>query len=178
VEQGWLGAINDAPLGFAFEQLLNGVVDHRVIGPAPLDGRVLAEQAADAGVGRLHGAVLVAQQVDHQHIGLGHQRLQRWLDGINELFIGIEHQHPIAAHKFQGFVACWREIAGPFDLFHPRAGFLGDGDGVVGGTGVDHHQLIAKPFDALEACAELLLFIAHDHREAEHGRWLLNRPRG
>ena len=74
VDQGRFGAISDAPVGFLPQQLRHAVVHHRVVGPAPVNRRMAAEQSAHVGVGRLHGAPFMAQQVDQQHIGLCHQR--------------------------------------------------------------------------------------------------------
>ena len=57
-----------------------------------------AKQPADAGIGRLPGALFQAQQIDQQQIRLGHQLLERLLGLLLQEFIGIEHQHPIPPH--------------------------------------------------------------------------------
>ena len=165
-----LTAIGDAPLGFGVQQGANAVVDHRVVRPAPPDRGVAAEQTTDAGIGSHGSPHLVAQQVDHQHIGLGHQGFECW-DGLGaQLFIGVQHQHPVAVEKLQGLVAGWGEVPRPGNLLNPGSGRFGDGHRRIGGAGVHHHHLVGEALHGAQALPETRLFIAHDHREAEHGR--------
>ena len=170
-----LGAISDAPLRLLFEQGRDTVVNHRVVGPAPLDAGMAPEEATDVRVGRLDRAALMAQQVDDQHIRLGHQGPKR-LPGLRlEPFIGIEHQHPVPLHHRERLVAGRGEVPGPFDLLDPGAGGFGEGHGVVLGAGVDDHHLVDKALSGLQAVFDLPGFIPNDHREAEHGG--CRRPR-
>ena len=172
VKDGWFAAVGDAPLGFAGQQLPNAVVDHRVIWPAPADGGMAAEQTADAGVGRHGGSHLVTQQVDHQHIGLCHQGLEAGDDLRSQLFIGIQHQHPVAVEEGEGGVAGGSEITWPLHLFHPSAGRFSHSDRRVGGSGVHHHHLVGKIPHGGQAARQPRLLVAHNHRETEHRRRL------
>ena len=169
MEQRRFGAVGDAPVVLLLEQFGHAVVHHRVVGAAPADRRVAPEQAAHIGVGRLHRAALVAQQVDQQHIRLGHQGPQRRHGFWPQALIGVEHQHPVAAHPLQGLVAGRGEVARPVDPLHPRPHRLGKGHGVVGGAGVHHHHLVHEALHRAQAVFDLRRFVAHDHREAEHG---------
>ena len=49
-------------------------------------------------------------------------------------------------------------------------GSLGNGHRGIGGAGVHHHHLVGEALHGAQALPETRLFIAHDHREAEHGR--------
>ena len=171
VEQGRHGAIGDAPVGFALQEGHHAVVHHRVVGPAPVDGRMAAEQPAHAGIGRLGCPQLLAQQIDHQQIGLCHQLAQRLFGGFLQQLIRIEHQHPVALHVLKGLVARRGEIPGPGHGVHHRPAALGDGHGGVLGAGVEQHHLINKPRHGGQAGLQPLGLIAHDHREAQHGQW-------
>ena len=168
VDQGRLAAVDDAPLGFVLEQRLHAVVNHRVVGPAPANPGMASEQATDPGIGSHGRATLVAQQVDHQHIRLGHQGAQGGDGLLPQLFIGIEHQHPVAAHMAERCVPGRSEVSRPGDAFHPGAGRFGHGDGVVTRAGVHHHHLVGQASDRAEACLQPLRLVAHDHRETEH----------
>ena len=171
MQDGRLAAVSDAPLRLFVQQFPDAVVDHRVIRPTPADGRVAAEQTADAGVGSHGGTQLVAQQVDHQHIGLGHQRFEAGDDFRPQLLVSVQHQHPVALEKLQGLIAGRGEVTGPVDPLHPGAGSLRDGDGGVGGARIHHHHLVSQSAHGCQAGRESGLLVAHDHREAEHRRW-------
>ena len=73
VEQGWHAAIGHPPVGLQPLQLGHAFINAGVVGPAPADRRMAAKQATNAGIGGLAGAHFQAQQVDQQHIRLGHQ---------------------------------------------------------------------------------------------------------
>ena len=60
-----------------------------------------AKQAADAGIGRLPGALFQAQQIDQQQIRLGHQMLERLLGLLLEEFIGIPIRFQVETHYTQ-----------------------------------------------------------------------------
>ena len=169
MEQGRFGAVGDAPVAFLLQQLGHAVVHHRVISAAPADRGMAAEEAAHIRVRRLHRPALVAQQIDHQHIWLGHQGPQRRHRLRPQALIGIEHQHPVAVHPLQGLVAGRGKVARPLDLLHARAHRLCQGRCVVGGAGVHHHHLVDEALHRTQAVFDLCRFIAHDHREAEHG---------
>ena len=169
VQQGWFGALGDAPVGLAFQQLRHAVVDHGVIRPAPAQGRMAAEQAAHAGVGRLQRPLLLPQQGDHQQLGPGHELQQRPAGFGAEPFIGIEHQHPVAPHQLQGPVARRGEVAGPGHRGHHSPAAFSDRHRVVAGAGVEHHHLVHEAGHRGQSRINPLGLIAHDHREAEPG---------
>ena len=83
--------------------------------------------------------------------------------------VGIEHEHPVAVHVPQGLIAGRREIPWPGQLVHHRTAALGDGDGGIAGTGVQQHHLIDEARHRGQAALQPLGFVAHDHRETEHG---------
>ena len=128
------------------------------------------EQAAHVGVGRLGRPQLLAQQVDQQQIALAHQ-LPQWPPGLaQQPLIGVEHQHPVAPHVLQSGIAGWGEIPRPGQLVHDGTAACGDGDGGITGAGVQHHHLVYEAGHRGQAALQPLRFVAHDHREAEHGR--------
>ena len=142
VAQGGDVAIGDPPVSSPLQQGQHAVVDHRVIRPAPADGRVAAKQTAHPRVGRLAGPPFQAQQVHHQQIRLGHQ-LPQGLAGLRQqLLIGIEHQHPLPLHEVEGRIAGRGEVAGPVQVVHHRAAAFGDRHGAIVGAGVDDHHLV------------------------------------
>ena len=175
MEQSGFAAMGHCPVGFLGDQGLRAVIDHRVIRAAPLDLRVPAEQTTDAGIGGHRRADFKAQQVDHQHVGIRHQRLQFRDDFRTELFVGVEHQHPVAAQKGQGGVPRRGEVAGPGNLFHPCTSGFGDGDRAVLRSGVHHDHFIDESLHGGETGAKPCLLVTDDHRQAQHhhrpGQW-------
>ena len=168
MKDGGFTAIRDAPLGFCCGERLNALIDHRVIRATPLNAGMTAKQPTDAGI-RSHGCSdFIAEQVDHQHIGLGHQGFQRRDHLRPKLFIRIEHQHPIALEVLQSVVAGRGKIPRPFHPFDARPGLFGYGHGGVNGTGVHQHQFIGEPFHGGQAGRQSCFLVAHDHGKAEH----------
>ena len=168
MQQGRHRAVGDPPVGFPLQQSPDAVVDHGVVAAAPADLRVASKQAAHIGVRGLRRPKFMAQQVDQQQVGIGHQLPQRLSGLVAEHLIGIEHQHPVAADVFQGRVAGRAEVARPGHVVHHGPAALGNGRGVVTGSRVDQHHLVDESPHRGQAALQSLGFVAHDHREAEH----------
>ena len=122
-----------------------------------------AKEAAHTGVRRHRSTLLMAQQVDDQHIRLGHERLECRDRFSSETFICIKHEHPVACDELQGDIASWSEIAWPRQLFDPCPCRLCNGDGVVGRACVNDDHFVGEGFDGVQAGSQPLLLVSHDH---------------
>ena len=83
-------------------------------------------------------------------------------------FVGVEQQYPRQARARDRRVLLRGEPE-PGLLLHARAGGGGDGDGVVGGLRVEHHDLAADGRQARHAAADAIPFVLGDDH-AGHGQ--------
>ena len=105
----------------------------------------------------------MAQQIDDQHIRLGHEPLESRDRFSSQAFIRIKNEHPVAFYKVQGDIACWSEISWPGKLFDPCTSCFCNRNCVVGGARVNDDHFVGEGLHGVQAGPQPLLLVSHDH---------------
>ena len=88
---------------------------------------------------------------------------------LMNLLVGVEDEDPIPTGHGETCVPRSREIITPAERRQPRPMAMGDLDGSIGGTGVDHHDLVGDRNDRGEAGIEEFLLVLDNEADAESG---------
>ena len=129
------------------------------------DGRAGLRPAGVVGLDEVEALPPRAAEQAAQPAGVG---------GLHVL-VGVEVHQPVAARRLDGGVAGVGERPVPGEVHDAGAERLGDLDGAVGRSGVDHDHLVDDSAQRLEAAREHLLLVLDDHAQRE--REVLDRAR-
>ncbi len=98
--------------------------------------------------------------------------------GIDGL-VRIQDQDPVTAAVPQAFVPSCRKVVTPGKGVNPCAKRLGDGHGIVRGSGVHHHHLVHQFPDRGQAVSQVTGLVLDDHGQGKGWHnWMIRLPGG
>ena len=81
--------------------------------------------------------------------------------------ISVEPENPITSGQFKRYITRRRPVVTPGKTPHSRTITFSQGHRTVDRTGIDYHDLIDQTLHAIQAVAQPLLLIAHDHTQRQ-----------
>ena len=137
---------------------------------AALKAGAAREQAGDKGA-RAQGLAVVPEVADDLEPADLRRPLNEGPDFARQrlagLFIGIQHQNPVARGLRQGAIARRGKVVDPVEAHHLGPKVAGNLHGVVGGTRVGHDDLIHHRPDTAQAAREAPGLVLNDHGQRQ-----------